>query len=274
VEAVGKKVYRFKAGDKVVTLFNQRHFGGSLTSTIQPAGLGGVPDGCFRQYGSFNEEGLIKFPESLSFVEASTLPCAGVTAWNALFGLKGKALKPGDVVLTQGTGGVSTFAVQFAKIAGATVISTTSSSEKVEQLKKLGADHVINYKEDTNWGETAKKLTSDGEGVDFVIEVGGPTTMKQSLNAIKIDGIIAVIGFLGGFEGEQPSMLECLNNVCTVRGVFVGSRIEFGEMNAAIEAHKIKPLVDSKVFKLDQLKDAYQHMLDQKHMGKICVEME
>ena len=134
-------------------------------------------------------------PSNLNFVEGATLTCAGLTAWNALYGVEGKRLMPGQWVLTQGTGGVSIFALQFAKAAGAKVISTTSSKEKEERLKKLGADHVINYKEDANWGETAKKLTG-GVGVDHIIEVGGPSTVRNSLKAIKFEGIISIIGYL------------------------------------------------------------------------------
>jgi NADPH:quinone reductase-like Zn-dependent oxidoreductase len=141
--------------------------------------VGGVIDGSLRQYGTFNEEGLVHMPSNLNYLEGATLVCAGLTAWNGAYGLESRALKPGDYVLTQGTGGVSIFALQFAKAAGAKVIATTSSKAKAEMLKKLGADHVINYKEDANWGETAKKLTKGGEGVDHILEVGGPTTMKQ-----------------------------------------------------------------------------------------------
>lgn len=194
VVEVGSKVTRFKKGDKVATLFNQGHIGHSLDQQTVATGLGGVLDGTLRQYGSFNENGLMKMPKNLNYLEASTLCCAGLTAWNALYGLEGKPLKAGEYVLTQGTGGVSIFAVQFAKAAGAKVIATTSSAEKAETLKKLGADHVINYKEDPNWGETAKKFTPNGRGVEHVVEVGGPTTMKQSLAAIRIDGVISIIG--------------------------------------------------------------------------------
>lgn len=231
VVSVGKKVVRFKEGDKVLTLFNQQHLGGSLNTKTITSGVGGVIDGTLRQYGSYNENGLVSMPESLSFEEGATLPCAGVTAWNALTGIKSQALKSGDTVLTQGTGGVSIFAVQFAKAAGAKVIATTSSSEKAEVLKKLGADHVINYKETPEWGEAAKKLTYGEEGVDYVVEVGGPSTMEQSLKAVKIDGVIGIVGFLGGNKAEkEPSFLEALNSVCTVRGVLVGSRVQFEEM--------------------------------------------
>ena len=167
-------------------------------------------------------------PPSLNWQEGATLPCAALTAWNALYGLK--PLAPGDVVLTQGTGGVSIFAVQFAKAAGATVIATTSSEAKAKTLKALGADHVINYKENPNWGEVAATLTPKGEGVNHVLEVGGPVTMAQSLKAIKIDGVISIIGFLGGAAEKQPSFLEALTNICTVRGLLVGNRIQFEEM--------------------------------------------
>ena len=258
VEAVGKNVTRFKKGDKVVTLFNQGHLAGSLDMNILTTGLGGSIDGALRQYGAFDQNGLVHMPTNLSFLEASTLTCAGLTAWNALYGMVGRKLMPGDWVLTQGTGGVSIFALQFAKAAGAKVISTTSSAEKGDRLKQLGADHVLNYKEDESWGETAKKLTGD-KGVQHVVEVGGPTTMKQSFNAIAIDGVISIIGFLGGGKGEsQPTFLDPLTHICIVRGAMVGSRMQFEEMNTAIEANDIKPVVDKKVFKLDQTKEAYQ----------------
>ena len=273
VEAVGDRVTRFKPGDKVVTLFNQGHLAGSLDHSSIATGLGGVVDGTLRQYGTFSENGLVTMPQNLNFNEASTLSCAALTAWNALYGLETRALKPGDYVLTQGTGGVSIFALQFAKAAGAKVIATTSSPKKAETLKKLGADHIINYKDEPNWGEKAKSLTPGGEGVHHVLEVGGPTTMAQSLKAIKIDGVITIIGFLGGFSKEQPTFLDCLNNVCTVRGVLVGSRLQFESMNRAIEANDIHPIVDDKVFTLEELKDAYQYMWDQKHFGKLTIKI-
>jgi NADPH:quinone reductase-like Zn-dependent oxidoreductase len=297
VEAVGSKVHRFKTGDKVITLFNQGHLSGSIDNYSITTGTGGVVDGTLQQYGSYNEEGLVALPSNLNFIEGATLTCAGLTAWNALFGLK--PLLPGDWVLTQGTGGVSIFALQvcrvllapsfpscspcwltlppryqFAKATGAKVIATTSSQEKADRLKSLGADHVLNYKEDENWGETAKKLAGD-RGVQHIVEVGGPNTMAQSLKAIGFDGIISVIGFLGGFSGEkQPSMLDTLTNICTVRGVYVGSRLQFEQMNRAIEANDIKPVIDSKVFTLDEVKEAYQYQWDQKHFSKICIQVE
>jgi NADPH:quinone reductase-like Zn-dependent oxidoreductase len=253
-----------------LTLFNQGHLGGSLTPLTAATGLGGVVDGTLRQYGTFNENGLVEMPPSLNWLEGSTLSCAALTAWNGLYGVK--SLQPGQVVLTQGTGGVSIFALQFAKAAGAIVIATTSSTKKAGILQKLGADHVLNYKDDPEWGIKAKELTPGKEGVDHIIEVGGPSTVKQSLAAVKIDGVISIIGFLGGAKNEnEPSFMEILSRICIVRGVFVGNRVQFEEMvctsgsclvlrlmtlqDRAIEAAKIKPVVDEKVFTLEEAKE-------------------
>ncbi|KAF1985077.1 NAD(P)-binding protein [Aulographum hederae CBS 113979] len=273
VEAAGGSVKRFKIGDRVGTLFNQDHQAGSLTPDGRNTGLGGCYDGTLRDFGAFDETGLVHLPGNLNFLEASTLTCAGLTAWNALYGLKSRSLKQGDVVLTQGTGGVSMFAVQFARASGATVISTTSSNDKASILKKLGAKHVINYKEDPNWGETAKKLTPGGLGVSHILEVGGPATMSQSLKAIKIGGVISIIGFLSSASKDQPTFLDCLKHLCIVRGIIVGSRLQFEEMIRAVEANDIHPIIDEKVFKLEEVKEAYQYMWDQKHFGKLCLEI-
>jgi len=269
---VGSKVSRFQKGDKVVTLFNQTHLGGSIDPRTVRTGTGGAVDGALREYGVFNEEALVSMPKTLNWLEGSTLSCAALTAWNALYGLK--ALSPGDTILTQGTGGVSIFAVQFAVAAGATVIATTSSADKAATLKKLGAHHVINYKEEKNWGEKAKSLSYNGEGVDNVVEVGGNATMAQSLKAVKMDGVISIIGFVGGGgEEKPPGFLDCLMNICTVRGILVGNRLQFEQMNKAIDANNIKPVVDKKVFTLDELKEAYQYMWDQKHFGKLTIKI-
>ncbi|CAN9390818.1 unnamed protein product [Alternaria alternata] len=273
VEAVGSRVTRFKAGDKVLTMFNQGHQAGSLDAASFKTGLGGFVDGTLREYGAFDETGLVAMPANLNWQEASTLPCAGLTAWNALYGLGSRALKPGDVVLTQGTGGVSLFAIQFAKAAGAKVIATTSSNAKAKLLKQLGADHIINYRETPNWGEQAKALTSDRTGVQHIIEVGGPTTIAQSLKAVAIDGVISIIGFISGLSKEQPTFLDCLSNLCTVRGPLVGSRVQFEDMNKAIEANNIHPIADKQEFSLEQLKEAYQYMFDQKNFGKVTIKI-
>ncbi|KAL8712921.1 MAG: hypothetical protein Q9220_002779 [cf. Caloplaca sp. 1 TL-2023] len=274
VEAVGSRVTQFKPGDKVLSLFNQGHTAGPINLNILGTGLGGAMDGTLRQYGAFEEKGLVHMPATLDFKQGSTLSCAAVTAWNGLYGLESKALRPGDTVLTQGTGGVSIFALQFAKAAGARVIATTSSAAKADTLKKLGADHVINYKTDPDWGATAKSLSPHSLGVDHVLEVGGPRTMAQSLKAIKPEGVISIIGFLAGMTKDQPSFLDCLNNLCTVRGVMVGSRLQFEQMNEAIDASGIKPVVDEKVFGLEDLKSACQYMWEQKHFGKLVVKID
>ncbi|KAI1204737.1 NAD(P)-binding protein [Annulohypoxylon truncatum] len=271
VVEVGPKVSKWKKGDKVVTLFNQGHQYGPVDFASSVTGLGGVLDGALRQHGVFNENGLVRAPKNLSHVEASTLSCAALTSWNALYGLK--QLKPGEWVLVEGTGGVSIFALQFAKAAGAKVIATTSSAAKGETLKKLGADHVINYREDPNWGETAKKLTPGGQGVHHVVEVGGQGTVEQSLKAVKFEGIISVIGFLGGAQ-PKASVLDTLTHICTARGVYVGSRELMEDMIAAIEANDIHPVVDKEVFDFEKAKEAYSYMWDQKHFGKLVIKIE
>lgn len=237
-------------------------------------GLGASIDGTLRSIGAFDEQGLVAMPKGLSFTEAATLSCAGLTAWNALFGLPGKQLMAGQWVLTQGTGGVSIFAVQFAKAVGARVIATTSSSEKTKLLKKLGADHIINYRETPNWGSVAKNLTG-GSGVDLVVEVVGPTSMKQSVDSIKLDGIISVVGFVGGEAKELPSLLDCWINLFTARGLWVGSRLQMEDMCQAIEANldKLRPVIDSKIFTLVQVKEAYEYLWSGKHQGKVCIEI-
>ncbi|KAL2001128.1 hypothetical protein VTN02DRAFT_2195 [Thermoascus thermophilus] len=273
VVEVGSKVTLFKKGDKVVTVFNQGHQFGDIDTRASKTGLGGVFDGTLRQYGVFNESGLLRAPNNLNALETATLTCAGLTSWNALYGLK--PLKPGQTVLVQGTGGVSIFALQFAKAAGAKVIATTSSDKKAETLKKLGADHVLNYKTDPNWGETARKFTPDGEGVDHIIEVGGPGTLEQSLKCVKFEGVISLIGFLGAKDPRgQPAIMDALSRICTIRGVYVGSKQLMQDMIRAIEANNIHPVVDQKVFSLEQAREAYEYMWAQKHFGKVAIKID
>lgn len=274
VLATGAKVTQFSTGDKVCTLFNTLHQAGPITAQAVASGLGGALDGTLRQYAVFPETALVAAPSNLTPTEAGTLTCAPLTAWNALYGLDSKALKPGQTVLTQGTGGVALSAVQFAVAAGAIVIATTSSPAKRDLLKSLGATHVLNYRDDANWGATAKRLSPDGLGVDHVIEIGGPNTMHQSLQAVKPEGVISVIGFVGGAAGEkEPSTLDALTYLCTIRGLLVGSRAQFVEMNRAIEACNIHPVVAEKVFPFEQLREAYQYQWDQKHTGNVVVQL-
>jgi NADPH:quinone reductase-like Zn-dependent oxidoreductase len=214
-------------------------------------------------------------PSHLSFVEAATLTCAGLTAWNALYGVSDKKLLPGQWVLTQGTGGVSIFAVQFAKAAGARVIATTSSPEKAKLLEKLGVDHIINYRETPDWGAKAKELTG-GAGVDHVVEVAGPASMKQSLDSIRLGGVITVIGFVAGTPKEEPSFMQVLTSVCTVRGVLVGNRTQMEDMCRAIEGNPeaLRPIVDPRVFTLEQLKEAYEYQWSGKHQAKVGIKIQ
>lgn len=272
VVAIGSRVSEFKEGDSVATLFNQKHQGGPIRPAGMASGLGGAFDGTLREYGAFPENGLVRAPSNVTVNEASTLSCAPLTAWNALYGLESKAIRTGDWVLTQGTGGVSLSAIQFARAAGAKVIATSSSDEKLEFLKKVGATHVINYKTDKNWGETAKKLSTGELGVDHVVEVGGPGTMKQSMLAVKPEGVITVIGFLGGTNHEDtPTTLDTLTHLCTVRGILVGSRLQFDDMVRAIETADIHPVVDKNVFPFEKAPDAYKYQWDQKHLGKVVI---
>ncbi|ETN46523.1 uncharacterized protein HMPREF1541_00708 [Cyphellophora europaea CBS 101466] len=274
VVKIGAKVSEFSEGDSVATLFSQKHQAGPIKPAAMASGLGGALHGTLREYAAFPESGLVRAPSNISVNEAATLSCAPLTAYNALFGLESKHVKAGDWVLTQGTGGVSLSAIQFARAAGASVIATSSSDEKLEFLKKAGATHVINYKKDTNWGETAKNLTTGKLGVDHVVEVGGPGTMKQSMLAVKPEGVITVIGFLGGVQAENtPTTLDTLTHLCTVRGILVGSRQQFEDMVRAIETAGIHPVVDKNVFSFEKAVDAYNYQWDQKHLGKVVIEV-
>ncbi|TQV97609.1 hypothetical protein V2A60_006649 [Cordyceps javanica] len=274
VIAIGRQVTRFNPGDKVVTLFNQAHIGGRNSIRIRDtSGLGASLNGTLRNYGAFNEQGLVRLPSGLSAVEGATLSCAGLTAWNALYGLPGSQVQPGQWVLTQGTGGVSIFGIQFAKAAGARVIATTGSEEKIALLKDLGVDHIINYKTNPDWGAEAKRIAG-GEGVDHVIEVAGATSMKQSLAAIAIGGVISIIGYVGGTAQEEPGFLDCLSHGCIARGFMVGSRVQMEDMCRAIEADpKLRPVIDKKVFSLEQVKEAYEYQWSGKHFGKVCISI-
>lgn len=267
VVAVGEGVTAFKAGDQVVsTFFPNWPAGGPALERLL-----GVPgdhaDGYAAEYVAMPASAFTRAPKGWTLTEAATLPCAALTAWRAL--MVEARIKPGDVVLTQGTGGVSIFAVQLAKAAGATVISTSSSAEKLARLKALGADHLINYKEMPDWGAAVAALTG-GRGVDVVVEIGGPGTMNQSLTAVRIGGHISLIGVLTGFSGEVATAVAMSKNVA-IKGVTVGSRQDQEEMIAAIEANGIKPVIDS-VFPLEKIAEAFAHQVSQRHFGKICLE--
>ena len=268
VIAVGENVTEFKVGDNVVGTFFPYWLGGEMTPAIRRDIPGDSIDGYAREFVCMPAHGFTKAPAGYTHVEAATLPCAGVTAWRGLV-VCGQ-VKPGDTVLTLGAGGVSLFALQFAKAAGARVIATSSSDEKLEKLKRLGADAVINYKAVPEWGQKAKDLT-DGRGVDHVIEVGGPGTLAQSIKACRTGGRIALIGVLTGFAGEV-ALPEIFVRQLRISGIFVGSRADQENMIRAITANRLKPVVD-RSFPLQEIVDAFKYYESQNHFGKVCLEL-
>ncbi len=265
VIGVGDGVTRVKTGDRVAGCFMQRWSAGALTDAGVKSSLGGGVEGIAAEQVVLHEEGVVKFPGHLSDEEAATLPCAALTAWNAL--VPQGQIKAGDSVLVQGTGGVSIFALQFARLMGARVIATSSSNAKLERVKQLGASDGINYKETPAWEDKVRELTG-GAGVDHVIEVGGAGTFNQSLKAVRLGGTISLIGVLAG-PGEVNLMPVLMKGV-RVQGIFVGSREMFEAMNRAIALHRLKPVVD-RVFEFKEIQAAYRHMQEAAHFGKICV---
>ncbi len=265
VVSTGPGVTRFKIGDRVAGTFFQVWADGPRSKLV-PA-LGVPLDGMLAEYVALDENGVVAIPPSLSFEEAATLPCAGVTAWSSLMVL-GNRVKPGDSVLCLGTGGVSTHALQFAAAAGASVIITSSSDEKLERARKLGAYAGINYKTHPEWDKEVLRLTG-GRGVDHVIEVGGVGTLARSYQSIGFGGKIALIGFLGGPAGQQEPYALMMKGG-SLHGVGVGSTAMFEEMNRAIEVNRIKPVVD-KVFPFDQTPEAFRQFAAGDFFGKIVI---
>lgn len=267
---VGSDVTKWKVGDRVMPIFAQRWFEGESSEEKRRTSLGAGQqwDGVLRELATFNEESVVRIPEHLSYVEASTLPCASLTAWHAL--AVSAKLKAGETVLTLGTGGVSIFAVQFAKMFGASVIATSSSDEKIERLKNLGADHTINYRTHENWDAAVLEFTGK-PGVDHVIEVGGAETLARSLNAVRIGGHIALIGALSGSGNFNP--INVFMKSVRLQGIFTGSRSMFEEMNHAISVNKLEPVID-RVFEFDEVRDALNHMGSGSHFGKIVVKIQ
>lgn len=268
VTAVGSHVTRFRVGDRVAGSFHQNWISGPPTREKLSAPLGSPLDGMLTEYRVLNENGLVRTPEHLSDEEAACLPCAAVTAWSALF--EYEPIKAGDTVLTQGTGGVSIFALQLARAAGARVIVTSSSDEKLQHAHELGANEGINYKTTPDWDKRARELTG-GVGVDHVIELGGAGTFGKSLRAVRIGGMISVIGVLSGATTETSLIPILMQNV-KLQGILVGSREDFERMNAALSLHKIKPVID-RVFPFDKAREAFQHMANGAHFGKIVIRV-
>ncbi|KAF4984262.1 hypothetical protein FDECE_17122 [Fusarium decemcellulare] len=277
VEEVGEGVTGWKVGDRVLANFTQDHIAGRLTREIGLTQLGGETQGLLGEYFLFPQTGVVRIPDYLSFEEASCLPCAALTAWNALYGLT--PLRPGQTVLLQGTGGVSTFALQIAHAAGAKTIVTSSSDDKLAKAKLLGATYGINYNKTPDWAVEAMKITH-GKGVDHIIEVGGTLTLQASFDAIGFNGQIHCIGHITNpdplgagkdLRGPDAAFLA-LDRLCVVRGVVVGSREQLQDMLACFEANEIRPVID-RVFSFEQTREAYDHLWSSTHTGKIVIRI-
>ncbi|MGY0559290.1 zinc-dependent alcohol dehydrogenase family protein [Luteimonas sp. A277] len=268
VTAVGDGVTEFAIGDHVVSTF----FPDWLDGEPQAEGFGRVPgdgiDGYAREQVTRPATAFTLAPEGWSHAEAATLTTSGLTAWRALF--ENGRLKPGETVLVQGTGGVSIFALQLAKMAGARVIATSSSDAKLERLRGMGADELINYREDQEWGQTVRRMT-DGRGVDHVIEVGGPDTLMQSMLAARVGGHVSLIGVLTGAEGQLPLGLALARHL-RLEALVVGSRRQQQDMVRALEVSGVRPVLD-RHFPLDELVAAFRHQESGQHFGKVVIDI-
>jgi NADPH:quinone reductase-like Zn-dependent oxidoreductase len=265
VAQVGPGVTRVKPGDRVAGIFMQKWLAGELTETEARSDLGGTRDGVLAEYVVLHEDGVVAVPGHLTDEQGATLPCAAVTAWHAL--VSEGAVKAGDIVLVQGTGGVSLFALQFALTHGARVLATSSSDEKLTRVQQLGASDGINYKSIPEWDKRVRQLT-DNVGVDHVVEVGGAGTLSKSFRAVRLAGRISLIGVLSG-SGEVNPIPVLMKNI-RLQGIFVGSREMFEAMNRAIALHKLQPVVD-RVFALTEVREALRYLESGAHFGKVCL---
>lgn len=265
VVEIGEGVTRLAPGDRVAAIFMQTWLDGEVTEAKARSALGGAVDGLLAEYAALHEDGVVRVPEHLSDEQAATLPCAAVTAWHALVTEGG--VKAGDVVLVQGTGGVSLFALQFATLLGARVILTSSRDEKLETALAMGASDGINYRTTPDWDKRVLELTN-GVGVDHVVEVGGAGTLGRSLRAVRMGGRISLIGVLSGTGEVNP--IPILMRSVRVQGIFVGSRAMFEAMNRAIALHRLQPVID-RVFPFDEAVEALRHMESGAHFGKIVI---
>lgn len=268
VEAVGSNVTRVKPGDRVMPIFMQTWIDGPLTDVKSRSALGGGIDGVLSEYVTLDAEGLVHAPAHLSDEQAACLPCAAVTAWNALV-TQGK-LKAGDTILVQGSGGVSLFALQFGKLHGARVIATSGSDEKLARVRSLGADETINYRTTPDWDQAVLDLTG-GAGVDHVVEVGGAGTLERSLRSVRPMGTISLIGVLSGVTSDV-NIAPILMKHVGLQGIYVGSRAMFEDMNRAITQSGLTPVVD-RVFPFEEAADALRYMESGGHFGKIVVRV-
>lgn len=264
---VGPRVSRFKVGDRVAGAFFQNWRAGAIAAESTSQALGGTVDGMLAEFVVLPESGVISIPSRLDFALAATLPCAALTAWNAI--VETGNVRAGQTVLLLGTGGVSLFALQFAKLHGARVILTSSSNDKLARAKALGADEVINYRDTPDWDKAAAAMTG-GRGVDLVVEVGGPGTLERSIRSARVGGAIALIGVVTGTGQIDPRPL--ISRAIRLQGVFVGSLEMFAAMNAAIAANGLVPVVD-RVFAFDEAREAYRHLASGAHFGKIVISL-
>jgi NADPH:quinone reductase-like Zn-dependent oxidoreductase len=267
VVAVGPGVSRVRPGERVAGMFMQGWLEGPLTAAKARTALGGELDGMLAERVVLSAEGVSPIPEHLSYEEAAALPCAALTAWNALIEQGG--LRPGETVLLQGTGGVSIFALQIARAAGARVIITSKSDDKLTRARQLGADEGINYKTTPDWDRRARELA--GGGVDHVVEVGGAGTLNRSLRAVRTGGHIALIGVLAGVGGPVDTVV-ILHRAILVQGVYVGSRQMFENLSRALVVGRIKPVLD-RVFPFEQTAEAFGLLESGGHFGKIVIRM-
>lgn len=265
ISDVGDGVPRQRLGERVAIGFMPNWIEGPFTAAKQAGALGGGwVDGVLAERIAVPAAGVVPFPDGWSFEEAAAYPCAGVTAWTCLFG--GQGIRPGDTVLVEGSGGVSTFALQFARAAGARVIATSSSDEKIARLRELGAEEAINYRATPEWGARAAEIAGS-RGVDLVVEVGGPGTLNQALTAVRPGGEIALVGVLTGFGGEVNTGAMLMKAV-TVRGIYVGS---VADLRAAL-ASGVRPVIDQ-VFPFKRADAAYAHLRSGKHHGKVVIRI-
>jgi NADPH:quinone reductase-like Zn-dependent oxidoreductase len=269
VVSVGEGVTRVKPGDRVAGIFMQNWIDGEPDAAKVKGALGGDIDGMLAELVVLREEGVVRFPDHLSYEEAATLPCAGVTAWNAVTAVGD--VQAGDVVLIEGTGGVSIFALQFAKLLGARVLGTSSSDEKLERARQLGLDAGVNYRQRKDWDAWAMEKTG-GRGVDLVVEVGGAGTFTRAIASIRIGGNVAQIGVLSE-AGEDDSVIpKLLYKQVHLRGIYVGSRTHFEKMNRAIAQHQLKPVVDE-AFSFHDVQKALRRMETGSHFGKLVLHI-
>jgi NADPH:quinone reductase-like Zn-dependent oxidoreductase len=271
VVALGEGVSGVAVGDRVVAAFRQGWIDGPGRWADAANDLGGGLDGTLREYAVFDEQGLLRFPEHLSYQEAATLPCAAVTAWNAV--MSNGSLRPGEILLTEGSGGVSLFALQFAKLAGARVIATTSGHAKAERLRTLGANDVVNYREHAEWSAQVLRLTG-GLGADVVVEIGGPGTLAESIKSSRENGRVVLVGLLTGLDADtRGAFMTAFLRSTTITSVHVGHRRSFDEMNRAIGESKLHPVIDS-TFPFDRAPGAFARLMSGAHFGKVVINHE